>query len=210
MKAYGIVQNVYIMGAPVTAKDETWKEARSIVSGRFVSAFSRTDWILGYLHRAASGGLRSIAGLHPVERVQDIENVDVTHVVPGHLGYRPLMPLVLSELGFRTTADYFDEPEDLNAIPERQVVQEAAAEKVELKTVTTKTEDSAESSGVRIRARRAARARRLCARSRRQDLLQVPPPQLGMRNTTSTTTTTTTICRHGWSRRRQQPKRPRR
>ncbi len=139
MKAYGIVQNVYIMGAPVTAKDETWKEARSIVSGRFVSAFSRTDWILGYLHRAASGGLRSIAGLHPVERVQDIENVDVTHVVPGHLGYRPLMPLVLSELGFRTTADYFDEPEDLNAIPERQVVQEAAAEKVELKTVTTKT-----------------------------------------------------------------------
>lgn len=139
MKAYGIVQNVYIMGAPVTAKDETWKEARSVVSGRFVSAFSRTDWILGYLHRAASGGLRSIAGLHPVERVQDIENVDVTHVVPGHLGYRPLMPLVLGELGFRTTADYFDEPEDLNAIPERQVVLEEKASDVELKSVETKT-----------------------------------------------------------------------
>lgn len=139
IKAYGIVQNVYIMGAPVTAKDETWKEARSVVSGRFVSAFSRTDWILGYLHRAASGGLRSIAGLHPVERVQDIENVDVTHVVPGHLGYRPLMPLVLGELGFRTTADYFDEPEDLNAIPERQVVRDDAPSEVELKPVSTKT-----------------------------------------------------------------------
>ncbi|KAJ1025904.1 hypothetical protein NDA16_002530 [Ustilago loliicola] len=139
IKAYGIVQNVYIMGTPVTAKDETWKEARSVVSGRFVSAFSRTDWILGYLHRAASGGLRSIAGLHPVERVQDIENVDVTHVVPGHLGYRPLMPLVLGELGFRTTADYFDEPEDLNAIPERQVVHDEKPDDVELKTVSTKT-----------------------------------------------------------------------
>lgn len=139
IKAYGIVQNVYIMGAPITAKDETWKEARSVVSGRFVSAFSRTDWILGYLHRAASGGMRSIAGLHPVERVQDIENVDVTHVVPGHLGYRPLMPLVLGELGFRTTADYFDEPEDLNAIPERQVVLEEKPSDLELKTVSTKT-----------------------------------------------------------------------
>ena len=139
IKAYGIVQNVYIMGAPITAKDETWKEARSVVSGRFVSAFSRTDWILGYLHRAASGGMRSIAGLHPVERVQDIENVDVTHVVPGHLGYRPLMPLVLGELGFRTTADYFDEPEDLNAIPERQVVREEKPGDLELKTVSTKT-----------------------------------------------------------------------
>ncbi|CCF50118.1 hypothetical protein NDA11_002659 [Ustilago hordei] len=139
IKAYGIVQNVYIMGTPVTAKDETWKEARSVVSGRFVSAFSRTDWILGYLHRAASGGLRSIAGLHPVERVQDIENVDVTHVVPGHLGYRPLMPLVLGELGFRTTADYFDEPEDLNSIPERQVVHAEKADDLELKTIATKT-----------------------------------------------------------------------
>ncbi|PWY98938.1 DUF726-domain-containing protein [Testicularia cyperi] len=141
LKVYGIVQNVYIMGAPITAKDEVWKEARSVVSGRFVSAFSRTDWILGYLHRAASGGLRSIAGLHPVERVQDVENVDVTHVVPGHLGYRPLMPLVLGELGFRVTADYFDEPEDLNAIPERQVVVESKDKDkdVELKTVKTKT-----------------------------------------------------------------------
>ncbi|SJX65019.1 uncharacterized protein SRS1_15846 [Sporisorium reilianum f. sp. reilianum] len=139
IKAYGIVQNVYIMGAPVTAKDETWKEARSVVSGRFVSAFSRTDWILGYLHRAASGGLRSIAGLHPVERVQDVENVDVTHVVPGHLAYRPLMPLVLGELGFRTTADFFDEPEDLNAIPERQVVRDEAPSDLELKPVATKT-----------------------------------------------------------------------
>ncbi|EPQ29613.1 uncharacterized protein PFL1_02832 [Pseudozyma flocculosa PF-1] len=137
LKAYGIVQNVYIMGAPVTAKDEVWKEARSVVAGRFVSAFSRTDWILGYLHRAASGGLRSIAGLHPVERVQEIENVDVTHVVPGHLQYRALMPLVLSELGFKTTADYFDEPEDLTKVPERQVVREDS--EYELKTVQTQS-----------------------------------------------------------------------
>ena len=120
-KKYGIVQNVYLMGAPITANDKTWKEARGVVAGRFVNAFSRTDWILGYLFRATSGGLRSIAGLRPVERVPEVENVDVTQTVPGHLQYRAYVPLLLDELGFRTTADYFDEPEDLNAIPEREV-----------------------------------------------------------------------------------------
>jgi len=124
LKAFGVVQNVYIMGTPVTASDAVWKEARSVVAGRFVNVFSRSDWILGYLYRATSGGLRSIAGLHPVERLPDVENVDVTHIIPGHLAYRALMPLVLNELGFRTTADFFDEPVDLDKIPSRQVVDE--------------------------------------------------------------------------------------
>ncbi|KAK0546063.1 hypothetical protein OC845_004802 [Tilletia horrida] len=131
IKAFGVVENVFIMGTPVTASDSTWKEARSVVAGRFVNVFSRTDWILGYLYRATSGGLRSIAGLHPVDRVPDIENVDVTHVIPGHLAYRALMPLVLGELQFRVTADYFDEPVDLNKIPIRQVVAEEEQEEQE-------------------------------------------------------------------------------
>ncbi|PWN43196.1 DUF726-domain-containing protein [Ceraceosorus guamensis] len=124
-KKFGVVQDVFIIGAPVTASDAQWKEARSVVSGRFVNAFSRTDWILGYLFRATTGGIRSIAGLHPVERVPDVENVDVTTTVPGHLQYRAFMPLVLDELGFKTTADYFDEPEDLNNVPDREVLREA-------------------------------------------------------------------------------------
>ncbi|CAD6918572.1 unnamed protein product [Tilletia laevis] len=131
IKAFGVVQNVYILGTPVTATDRVWKEARSVVAGRFVNVFSRSDWILGYLYRATSGGLRSIAGLHPVEVMPDIENVDVTHLIPGHLAYRALMPLVLSELQFRTTADYFDEPVDVDKIPIRQVVKEEEVVEVE-------------------------------------------------------------------------------
>ena len=76
------------------------------------------------MHRATSGGLKSVCGLHPIIDVPNIDNVDITHLVPGHLAYRALMPLVLGELGFRTTADYFDEPEDLSKIPEREVVLE--------------------------------------------------------------------------------------
>lgn len=148
-KAFGVVQNVYIFGAPVTASDKTWREARSAVSGRFVNGFSRTDWILGYLFRATSGGLRSIAGLRPVERVPEIENVDVTTSVPGHLQYRAFMPLVLSEVGFRVTQDWFDEPEDLSRIPDREIIRQemekqqnelnAAAKAADMKTVKTST-----------------------------------------------------------------------
>lgn len=134
-KHFGIVQNVYLIGAPVTANDKTWKEARSVVAGRFVNAYSRTDWILGWLFRATTGGLGSIAGLRPVERVPEVENVDVTQTVPGHLQYRAFMPLVLDQLGFRTTAEYFDEPEDLNRIPEREVVYDEP----KLKSVKTST-----------------------------------------------------------------------
>ncbi|WFD18337.1 hypothetical protein MCAP1_000538 [Malassezia caprae] len=103
-KAFGIVQNVYLMGAPITAREHEWGLARSTVSGRFVN------------------GVRSIAGLHPVTYDCRIENVDVTHLVPGHLAYRALTPLVLGELGFKTTADYFDEPESLADVPEREQI----------------------------------------------------------------------------------------
>lgn len=54
--------------------------------------------------------------------------MDVTHIVPGHLSYRVLTPLVLGELGFKTTADYFDEPESLDHVPEREVVFDAGLE----------------------------------------------------------------------------------
>lgn len=91
------------------------------------AAYSRTDWLLAYLHRATAGGVRNIAGLHPVPYDVRVENVDVTHVVPGHLAYRALTPLVLGELGFKTTADYFDEPESLANVPEREVVREEPA-----------------------------------------------------------------------------------
>lgn len=39
-KAFGVVQNVYIMGAPVTANEAEWKLARSTVSGKFVNGTS--------------------------------------------------------------------------------------------------------------------------------------------------------------------------
>lgn len=104
-KAFGIVQEVYLMGATVTASRKTWREVRGVVSGRFVNCYARNDWVLGYLFRATTGGLSTVAGLRPVEYVPDLENVDITDLLAGHMSYRSLMPVLLAEVGFRVTAD---------------------------------------------------------------------------------------------------------
>ncbi|KNZ59775.1 uncharacterized protein VP01_1664g9 [Puccinia sorghi] len=110
-KAYGIVQEVYLLGATVTAPAKTWREIRGVVAGRFVNGYCQNDWILGYLYRATTGGIQTVAGLSPVTSVPDMENVNLTGIVVGHMSYRALMPVVLAELGFKVTADHFDEPD---------------------------------------------------------------------------------------------------
>jgi len=44
---YGLVQNVYLFGTPVVVNKDEYLKARAIVSGRFVNAYARNDWILG-------------------------------------------------------------------------------------------------------------------------------------------------------------------
>jgi pimeloyl-ACP methyl ester carboxylesterase len=109
-KAYGIVQDVFLLGTTLTAPTKTWCEVRSVVSGRLVNAFARNDWVLNYLFRATSAGLSTVAGLRPIENVPGLENVDVTDKIAGHMSYRSFMPLILDQLGFPVTADFFDEP----------------------------------------------------------------------------------------------------
>ena len=109
-KAYGIVQDVFILGATLTASKQNWFAARSVVAGRFVNGYARNDWVLNYLFRATNAGLQNIAGLRPVTDVPGLENVDVTDKIAGHMSYRTFMPLILDQLGFPVSADYFDEP----------------------------------------------------------------------------------------------------
>ena len=110
-KAFGIVQDVYLFGATVTAPKATWMNARSVVSGRFVNAYATNDWVLGYLFRATSGGLSTVAGLRAIESVPGLENIDVTDRIAGHMSYRPCMPALLEVVGLPITADWFDEPD---------------------------------------------------------------------------------------------------
>lgn len=110
--AYGLVQNVYIFGSPVVVKKEEYIRARTVVSGRFVNGYNRNDWILGYLFRLTNGGIRSVAGLAPIEDLPWLENMDVTDLVKGHMEYRAAMPSLLIKCGWTVTSEEFSEIED--------------------------------------------------------------------------------------------------
>ncbi|KAG2022406.1 DUF726 domain-containing protein [Coprinopsis cinerea AmutBmut pab1-1] len=123
-KQYGIVQDVFLLGATVTMPLSSWLETRSVVSGRYVNAYARNDWVLNYLFRATAGGVGTVAGLRPVEGVPGLENVDVTDKIAGHMSYRTFMPLILDQLGFPVFSDYFDEPVEPDFEGDRVVVHE--------------------------------------------------------------------------------------
>lgn len=110
--AFGLVQNVYLFGSPIVVKKEEYLCARSVVSGRFVNGYNRNDWILGYLFRLTSGGIRRVAGLAAIEDIPGLENMDVTEFVVGHMDYRTAMPRLLRECGWMVESDEFTEIED--------------------------------------------------------------------------------------------------
>ena len=58
----GIISNVFLMGAPVTVQPSRWEAIRPLVAGRLVNCYSRTDWLLPVIHRAATGKIKSSAG----------------------------------------------------------------------------------------------------------------------------------------------------
>ncbi|KAK7522795.1 uncharacterized protein IWZ02DRAFT_254163 [Phyllosticta citriasiana] len=109
--AHGLVQNVYMFGAPIVAKKDEYLKARAVVPGRFVNGYATNDWILGYLFRATSGGIMGVAGLAAVD-VPGIENFNVTELVNGHMAYRAAMPRLLREVGWSVESDEFTEIED--------------------------------------------------------------------------------------------------
>ncbi|MCJ1355987.1 MAG: hypothetical protein MMC33_005981 [Icmadophila ericetorum] len=109
--AYGLVQNVYLFGAPVVAEKEQWLRARTVISGRFVNGYASNDWILGYLFRATSGGIYRVAGLAAVD-IPGLENINFTKLVNGHMAYRAAMPRLLREAGWSIESLDFTEIED--------------------------------------------------------------------------------------------------
>jgi len=100
-RVYGIVDNAFLIGAPVSADAEQWGKAKQAVSGRFVNAFSGTDWALAVFHRATSHGF-NIAGLTKIEH-DDIENVNMAFLgVRGHGDLRYALARCFVGLGVGT------------------------------------------------------------------------------------------------------------
>jgi hypothetical protein len=98
-RAFGLIENVVLVGAPCPSDVADWRRIRSVVSGRVVNVFSEQDYILGFLYRTSSVQL-GVAGLQPIVGVHGVQNVDVSELVDGHFQYRYLTGSILRKIGF--------------------------------------------------------------------------------------------------------------
>ncbi|KAI8629420.1 DUF726-domain-containing protein [Xylariaceae sp. FL1651] len=140
--AHGLVQNVYLFGAPIVVKKDEFLKAKVVVAGRFVNGYNRNDWILGYLFRLTNGGIRRVAGLATVDGIPGVENVDCTELVVGHMQYRTAMPRLLRECGWIVESDEFGEIEDPDPDQHRERQKELISEIEEARKELGKEEQS--------------------------------------------------------------------
>lgn len=99
-KAFGLIDTVVLIGAPVPSNPGHWHMMRTVVSGKLFNVYSENDYILAFLYRATSAQL-GIAGLQPISNhVDGVENIDLSEEVSGHLRYPDLIPKILNRCGF--------------------------------------------------------------------------------------------------------------
>ncbi|KAL8621637.1 hypothetical protein ACOMHN_036870 [Nucella lapillus] len=97
----GIVEDVVILGAPVTSDPKAWAAFQRVVAGRIINGFCRGDWLLKFLYRTTSIQLH-IAGLAPVKWTNHrMHNIDLSAVVSGHLDYMNQLDTILRVVGIR-------------------------------------------------------------------------------------------------------------
>ena len=81
----GIVEDVVLLGAPVSAAPERWNKILPIISGRMINGYCRDDWLLKFLYRTSTATLR-IAGLQAVSLENTkLENRDLSDIVSFQL-----------------------------------------------------------------------------------------------------------------------------
>jgi hypothetical protein len=77
----GIIEDVILLGAPVSASADQWKPFGRIVSGRIINGYCRGDWLLKFLYRTSSATLR-IAGLQAINwDNRKMINIDLSDIV---------------------------------------------------------------------------------------------------------------------------------
>lgn len=99
-RAFGLVDTVVLVAAPVPSNPAHWQMMRAVVTGKMYNVYSQNDYILAFLYRATSAQL-GIAGLQAISAdVEGVENLDLSSEVTGHLRYPELMPKILTRCGF--------------------------------------------------------------------------------------------------------------
>ncbi|KAH7727056.1 Protein F35D11.3 [Aphelenchoides avenae] len=99
----GIVEDVVLLGAPVSASPNQWLQICKVVGGRVINGYCNTDWLLRFLYRTMSVQF-TIAGTGPIDcKERKIKNFNVSHIVKGHLDYHKRLTEVLEAVGVRVS-----------------------------------------------------------------------------------------------------------
>ncbi|PHH89756.1 hypothetical protein CDD83_5345 [Cordyceps sp. RAO-2017] len=98
-RAFGLVADVVLIGAPAPSDPAHWRALRPVVSGRVFNVYSENDMVLGFAYRMHSLR-RGVAGLQPVRAVAGLVNVDLSARVAGHLRYPLLTGEILRRCAF--------------------------------------------------------------------------------------------------------------
>lgn len=102
----GIIEDVVLLGAPVSGSVKHWEKLSHVVAGRIINGYCRGDWLLKFLFRTANVHFTNVAGLGPVKwDNRRMHNIDLSDVVSGHRDYLKQLPTILKVVGIRTKPD---------------------------------------------------------------------------------------------------------
>ncbi|KAJ3108158.1 hypothetical protein HDU97_002070 [Phlyctochytrium planicorne] len=111
-KAFGLIEQAFMLGTPVLSTPQEWHQISGVVSGRIVNGYLTNDWILGVMYRTSANQWRDVPGLRPVVTVGGIENVCLDKIIGGHLEYRSGLPKILKHVGFEIYNESFEEEDE--------------------------------------------------------------------------------------------------
>ncbi|KAG9508889.1 Transmembrane and coiled-coil domain-containing protein 4 [Fragariocoptes setiger] len=77
----GIIGDVYMLGAPVTASTEQWRSLINVVCGHITNGYCSSDWLLKFLYRTSSAAI-TVAGLQEIKlEFPRLRNIDLKPIV---------------------------------------------------------------------------------------------------------------------------------
>ncbi|CAD5209695.1 unnamed protein product [Bursaphelenchus okinawaensis] len=121
----GIIEDVVLLGAPVSASPKMWKQLCTVVGGRIINGYCTTDWLLKFLYRTMSVQF-TIAGTGPVivKDEKKIVNINLSHIIKGHMDYSKKLTEVLEAVGIRVSEYSKESKENLQKYFEEQAEKE--------------------------------------------------------------------------------------
>ncbi|KAK3388866.1 hypothetical protein B0T20DRAFT_424608 [Sordaria brevicollis] len=109
-RAFGLVDEVILIGAPVPSDRDAWEMMRSVVTGKLWNVCSGNDYLLGFIYRTSSIQL-GVAGLQEIKGIEGVENLDLTGTVKGHMRYPEILDKILERCGVEIKEGYGGEIE---------------------------------------------------------------------------------------------------